>query len=70
MNTIQELIKNDPIIYRNINRYREEFKYSNLTKKQKDANIQDIRRTPKTSRNAPCKCGSGIKYKKCCINKN
>ena len=24
---------------------------------------------PKISRNAPCPCGSGKKYKKCCINK-
>ena len=23
----------------------------------------------KTGRNAPCPCGSGIKYKKCCMNK-
>lgn len=24
---------------------------------------------PKVSRNSPCPCGSGKKYKKCCINK-
>ncbi len=23
----------------------------------------------KTGRNAPCPCGSGKKYKKCCLNK-
>jgi len=27
------------------------------------------RETPKISRNEPCTCGSGKKYKKCCINK-
>lgn len=27
------------------------------------------RETPKVSRNAPCPCGSGKKYKRCCINK-
>ena len=24
---------------------------------------------PKTDRNAPCPCGSGLKYKKCCLPK-
>lgn len=28
-----------------------------------------IRTGPKISRNELCKCGSGNKYKKCCINK-
>ena len=27
------------------------------------------RRTPKVGRNEPCPCGSGKKYKKCCLNK-
>jgi len=26
-----------------------------------------IRETPKVGRNAPCWCGSGKKYKKCCL---
>ncbi len=26
-------------------------------------------RVEKVGRNAPCPCGSGIKYKKCCLNK-
>jgi len=25
---------------------------------------------PKISRNAPCPCGSGKKYKKCCMDKD
>jgi len=29
-----------------------------------------IRSTPKVGRNDPCPCGSGRKYKKCCLNKN
>jgi preprotein translocase subunit SecA len=28
------------------------------------------RNSPKVGRNAPCPCGSGKKYKKCCLNKN
>jgi uncharacterized protein YecA (UPF0149 family) len=27
-----------------------------------------VRDSPKIGRNAPCPCGSGKKYKKCCIN--
>ncbi|MEM6802903.1 MAG: DUF1186 domain-containing protein [Bacteroidota bacterium] len=29
-----------------------------------------VRETPKVGRNAPCPCGSGKKYKKCCLNKD
>ena len=29
-----------------------------------------VRDTPKTGRNDPCPCGSGKKYKKCCLNSN
>lgn len=28
-----------------------------------------VRTSPKVGRNAPCPCGSGKKYKKCCLNK-
>jgi len=28
--------------------------------------VQSIRKSPKIGRNAPCPCGSGKKYKKCC----
>ena len=27
-----------------------------------------VRDQPKTGRNAPCLCGSGLKYKKCCMD--
>lgn len=26
-----------------------------------------VRETPKVQRNSPCPCGSGLKYKKCCL---
>ena len=29
----------------------------------------DVRTRPKTGRNDPCPCGSGLKYKKCCLGK-
>ena len=29
----------------------------------------NIRTEPKINRNEICKCGSGIKFKKCCLNK-
>ena len=28
-----------------------------------------IRSKPKVGRNDPCPCGSGLKFKKCCLNK-
>jgi len=31
--------------------------------------IVPVRTSPKIGRNDPCPCGSGKKYKKCCINK-
>ena len=31
---------------------------------------EPVRTTPKIGRNEPCPCGSGKKYKKCCMNKN
>jgi len=46
----------------------ESFEYSHLSKKEKEVKIVDIRREPKIYRNAKCLCGSGKKYKKCCIN--
>ena len=43
----------------------EEFKYSHLSKKEKEYKIVDVRSTPKINRNSICECGSGKKYKKC-----
>lgn len=34
-----------------------------------DEEIKPIRNEPKIGRNEPCPCGSGKKYKKCCMNK-
>ena len=47
----------------------DEFRYSHLTKKEREADIQPVRTEPKIGRNEPCPCGSGKKYKICCINK-
>lgn len=41
--------------------------YGHLTKKQREADIVPIRTTPKIARNAQCPCGSGKKYKNCCL---
>jgi uncharacterized protein YecA (UPF0149 family) len=40
---------------------------NDMTKKQLEAIVQPIRTEPKFNRNEPCHCGSGKKYKKCCI---
>jgi len=42
-------------------------KHYRMVRKAQDTNI--IRFEPKISRNAPCPCGSGRKYKQCCLNK-
>lgn len=47
-------------------RQLEDLKYSHLTKKEREANIEPVRTEPKIQRNALCSCGSGKKYKKCC----
>ena len=46
----------------------EDMKYSHLSKRDREANIEPIRTEPKYQRNEPCPCGSGKKYKKCCGN--
>jgi uncharacterized protein YecA (UPF0149 family) len=47
----------------------DDFKYSHLTKKEREADIQPVRTEPKIGRNDPCPCKSGLKYKNCCITK-
>lgn len=37
--------------------------------KIREALYTDRRETPKVGRNDPCPCGSGLKFKKCCLNK-
>jgi hypothetical protein len=34
-----------------------------------DGNTTYVRETPKTGRNELCPCGSGVKFKKCCLDK-
>jgi hypothetical protein len=54
-----------------INPYKdyEDFKYSHLTRKEREADIQPVRTEPKIGRNETCPCNSGKKYKNCCLNK-
>ena len=33
------------------------------------ADVRNSKENPKIGRNEPCKCGSGEKHKKCCLNK-
>ena len=40
-----------------------------LTKAEKNAVVIPVRTSPKIDRNSKCPCGSGKKYKQCCINK-
>jgi len=61
----------DPIYIMNtIHRYDyPNANYLHLSKKEREANIQPVRSTPKIGRNEICGCGSGKKYKNCCLNK-
>lgn len=40
------------------------------TEKNKQKKTQKRRKKKKIGRNDPCPCGSGVKYKKCCLRKN
>ena len=42
--------------------------YIGQTTRKVRGKITDIRTEPKIDRNSLCSCGSGLKYKKCCIN--
>jgi SEC-C motif/Protein of unknown function (DUF1186) len=43
---------------------------SRLSFYDSDLEWSDVRRAPKIGRNDPCPCGSGRKFKKCCLNQN
>jgi len=40
-----------------------------LVQQKQSAQVKDAQSTPKVGRNDPCPCGSGKKYKKCCMGK-
>ncbi len=41
----------------------------NLVRQERFVLEQEESKKPKIGRNDPCPCGSGKKYKKCCMNK-
>ncbi|MDZ7360576.1 MAG: SEC-C metal-binding domain-containing protein [candidate division KSB1 bacterium] len=43
---------------------------SDLVKLQNPGSATGIRVAATAGRNDPCPCGSGLKYKKCCMSKN
>jgi uncharacterized protein YecA (UPF0149 family) len=69
---ISTLYESNPYIeYCKIMQGLEDFEYSHLTRAQREADIQPIRNSktdPKQGRNNPCLCGSGKKYKQCCLS--
>ena len=56
----------EPYIYNYIKPV-EDIKYSHLSKKEREAIIVPVRSEPKIQRNEKCPCGSGKKYKNCCL---
>lgn len=65
--TVPERIKKEI----DANSSRKENKYLYPTDLDDDIEqiVTHVREKPKTGRNEPCTCGSGRKYKKCCIDK-
>ena len=39
-----------------------------LNEENADSTPSHVRQAPKVGRNDPCPCGSGRKYKKCCLD--
>ncbi|MBK7958056.1 MAG: SEC-C domain-containing protein [Bacteroidetes bacterium] len=60
-------------IYSIPDRVKKELELNNLNKQNQlpmwSGNTPYVKQEPKTSRNELCPCGSGKKYKKCCLNK-
>jgi uncharacterized protein len=46
-----------------------QWRRQSLEGKMPSVRTHSIRADPKTGRNDPCPCGSGLKYKKCCLGK-
>ncbi|MFA5207497.1 MAG: SEC-C metal-binding domain-containing protein [Candidatus Paceibacterota bacterium] len=69
MKPYEEVIASMPPIELKIHKAYDDFKYSHLTKKEREADIQPVRTEPKIGRNERCPCKSGKKYKNCHINK-
>ena len=44
-------------------------RFEAMAKAWKEAHTQKVRKFDKVGRNDPCPCGSGKKFKNCCINK-
>jgi uncharacterized protein YecA (UPF0149 family) len=44
-------------------------KFEAMAKAYQNAHTQKVRKYDKIGRNDPCPCGSGKKFKNCCINK-
>jgi len=47
----------------------EQWHQQNLDQQMPPERATDARTSPKPGRNDPCPCGSGLKYKKCCLGK-
>jgi len=46
-----------------------QWRQQNLARQMPPAQATNARTSPKPGRNDPCPCGSGLKYKKCCLGK-
>ena len=69
MRPYEEVLESMPPMEYKLLKAYDDMKYSHLTKKEREADIQPVRTEPKIGRNELCPCGSGKKYKNCCIKK-
>lgn len=68
----QEIFETSEAHYKYLSRYwkeGEEQEQRDIPYFEETFRTEPIRSEPKVGRNDPCPCGSGKKYKKCCINK-
>jgi SEC-C motif len=68
LKTLRSVIEEqNPDFYRHLKTRHEKMKRLYLSNRQKNYNPPQVVRTTKIGRNDPCHCGSGKKYKKCCM---
>ena len=71
LNRVKEYVLKDEYYIERIKRHYRMFKDLIEKENRNETSIKSDKKVKmETGRNAPCPCGSGKKYKKCCMNKN
>ncbi len=72
---VKQYVLKDPAYIERLKRHYDLFKeviekQAQGKRSSSDSNRSEANRSKKVGRNDPCPCGSGKKYKKCCLGKN